>query len=524
MYMNQTKKRLSIINLSISITDIETIQLQVLKLALLKTDTKIQEIITVLQAENYAKAQRLIKVYIDTPMEEILQRSSQHKSLDIEELTTTNKKETIISKEDQKIIDEFQLFTTNDDNNPRQAKKKEININDYLTDVPNTPDTKADTPVADFDDLLNLEAADVMPDNIELDISQDPNDSFFNLGEKLERSTLTTKNVPRDTFFDINEEEETPVEEILSKENTKQKPAYKMNDSLLKEQLTNFDIPAKEESSTLSTENVSKDTFFEIDEAKETSAKESPGKDPFETLLTVGTNTKASFNNDGLTKKAAIEKTFREKASLKTPLVEKETKQKPSNVTPETPEEQLSKKSKVKVVPENYPAISYIRQKFVSMRKQYEPIQKGHDRFPTVETFLTTISQDGYKEKEIEETFQYIEKLITEQKFSEAAQLLLVCASTESQFAQLMLARELYRGVLLRKKVSEAFTILTHMADDKYPEALCDLGQFYENAISTGRDRKRAEELYKQAMDLGITRAAKHYARLKKQNKGFFRK
>ena len=60
--MNQTKKRLSIINLAISITDLETIQLQILKLRLLMTDDKIQEIITALQDENYAHAQSLIKI------------------------------------------------------------------------------------------------------------------------------------------------------------------------------------------------------------------------------------------------------------------------------------------------------------------------------------------------------------------------------------------------------------------------------------------------------------------------------
>jgi len=42
--MNQTQKRLNIIKLAISIGDNETIQLQMLKLAPLKTDRKIQEI------------------------------------------------------------------------------------------------------------------------------------------------------------------------------------------------------------------------------------------------------------------------------------------------------------------------------------------------------------------------------------------------------------------------------------------------------------------------------------------------
>ena len=462
MYMNQTKKRLSIINLAISITDIETIQLQILKLALLKTDTKIQEIITVLQSENYAKAQRLIKVYIDTPIEDILQRASQQKSFAPEDLTPSNKKDSIISNEDQKIIDEFQLFTTGSDNWTKQEKKKEININDYLPDVSDTPDIKKYTPAADFDTLLNLEADEVMPDNIKLDISPDTNDSFF-------------------------------------------------------------DIPVKEEKVVLHSEHISRDTFFDINKAYETNVETLAADDPFDALLKVETDKKTAFINDALSKHEATQKSFRKKISHEKPSSKKESTEKTTNKkTDISLEEPVPKKSKVKTVPEEYPAISYIRQKFVSMKKQYEPIQKGKDRFPTVETFLTTISQNGYKEKEIQETLGYVEKLITEEKFAEAAQLLLVCASTESKFAQLMLARELYRGVLLRKKVSEAFTILTHMSDDNYPEALCDLGQFYENGISTGRDKKIAQELYQKAMDLGIKRAEKHYARLKKQNKGFF--
>ncbi len=476
--MNQTKKRLSIINLAISITDIETIQLQVLKLGLLKTDTKIQEIITVLQAENYAKAQRLIKVYIDTPMEDILQRASQQKVLEDEEPTLSKTKETIISEEDQKIIDEFQLFTTGDDNRPQQKKKKEIDINDYLTDPSNTPNTQIDTQEADFDALLRIGPDDVMPDNIELDISQDPNDSFFDISAKEERAKLDTKNVPKDNFFDINKDEE-----------------------ISEEQTTDNDL---------------------FNTAPE---EETPSKDPFDTLLSIETDKKASLIKDALAKQAATKKILEEKTSATNTLSNKKKTHEPESVTPDASlEKELPKKPKINEVPESYPAISYIRQKFVSMRKQYEPIQKGHDRFPTVETFLTTISQDGYKEKEIEETLSYIEKLVQEQKFAEAAQLLLVCASTESKFAQLMLARELYRGVLLRKKVSEAFSILTHMADDNYPEALCDLGQFYENGISTARDKKVAKELYKKALDLGIKRAENHYARMKKQTKCFFKK
>ena len=97
--MNQTKKRLSIINHAISITDVETIQLQVLKLAPLQSDAKIQEIVSEIQAENYAKAQGLINAYIEAPTESIIQRTPQEE-------------DNTITKEDQDIIDEFDLFVT----------------------------------------------------------------------------------------------------------------------------------------------------------------------------------------------------------------------------------------------------------------------------------------------------------------------------------------------------------------------------------------------------------------------------
>ena len=449
--MNQTQKRLSIINLAISMTDIETIQLQILKLGLLKTDTRIQEIISVLQAENYAKAQRLIKAYIDTPIEEIVQRASQEQSSQLQEESSPDTKDTFFSEEDQKIIDEFQLFVVNDDNTPREEKREEIDINDFLSDTTN-PQATAQTQESDFDSLLRIEADEIMPDNINIYINQNTHDSFFDLPVKDEHVQSLKENVSRDTFFDSVETEKTP-------------------------------------------ESVSQ-------------------KDPFDALLNLETDKSPTVGID-TTQKSTHENLSGPKRSR-----EKHSKRREKK----TLDEKLVINSKVRKTPENYPPISYIRQKFVSMKKQYEPIQKGSERFPTVQTFLTTISQDGYKEKEIEESLKYIQKLTAEQKFSEAAQLLLVCASTESKFAQFMLARELYRGVLLRKKVDEAFNILTHMADDKYPEALCDLGQFYENGIGTSKNKKVAQELYKEAMELGIKRAQKHYERLKKENKGFFKR
>lgn len=451
--MNQTQKRLSIINLAISITDIETIQLQVLKLGLLKTDLNIQAIITALQTENYAQAQRLIKSYIDTPTENILQRTSQ-------------KKKPVITAAEQTTIDEFQLFTTTGGEEEKieidindfladktetqrdQGEKKEviteININDFLNDAPTIEkhqeekekvipeidindflrnDSKAEAEQKnniDFDSLLKLDSDDVLANNIELDITHTTKDTFFESPSHKDEQPINTSDIPKDTFFNT---EETIVEEVIEIE----KAETIIENNILKEE-----------------------TYFQ---------------------------------------------------DLKPTLDLQE-----------------------QITPSHYKAISYIDQKLESLQKQYPPVEQSDKNFSTVENLLKKISQEEYTEDEIEETLTYIQKLIEETQYAQAAQLLLISAATESKFAQFMLARELYKGILLTKNIPEAFSLINTLAMDDYPEALCDLGQFYENGIGTKKDKKRAQELYKEAMDLGIKRANVHHARIQKSSRGFFRR
>jgi hypothetical protein len=414
--MNQTKKRLSIINLAISITDLETIQLQTLKLALLKTDAKIQKILSVLQAENYAQAQALITTYIDSPTEEILQRTSQKVS-------------TFISSSDQAIIDEFDLFVTSTSTHSHQ-QAVEIDINKYASERPKFSRTKHEI---DFDTLLNLNPEDVLSDNIDIDISNtSKTDTFFDLPEEKEETIeIPTAQIPKDTFFDAN----TTSEEI-------KKPTTQLEEKPTIN--TSKEVRKIEEEPQVQIENTSSDSDIKEIEVSQ-------------------------------------EKT-----------------------------------------PSSYPAMTHISQKLIRMKKQYPPIQKSYEKFDTVESFLTKISQEGYTEGEIEEMLVYIKKLIKKEKYTEASNLLLICGSTESKFAQFSLARELFTGSVLTKNVTEAFTLMNTLAIDDYPEALCDMGQFHEHGIGTKKDTMKAESLYKEALSLGINRAEKHYTRLKKQNRKFF--
>ena len=466
--MNQTKKRLSIIKLAISITDIETIQLQVLKLGLLQTDLKIQEIITALQTENYAQAQGLITLYIEAPTKNVLQRTSQQKK-------------PVMTTVEQTTVDEFQLFITGD----KEESKTKIDINDFYTDASQT------TKYAEKEITQEINLDDFLSDALNIETPQaknkeekkpkeeviDMNDFFATTPTKEKEQTTREKTA---TEIDIND--------FLNDVRQVEPVQVKSSDF---DALLNIDIDdVLPNNITVDISDHSHDTFFETPEQQ----KKKP--------LFSSTIPKDTF--------------FDIEESVIHTTVTEETVTEENDVVEEI--EQIIEKTS----PSDYKAIPHIAQKLESMQKQYPPVEHDYENFSTVENLLKKISQETYSETEIEETLSYIKKLMEEAEHSQAAQLLLICAATESKFAQFMLARELYSGVLLTKNISEAFNLIHNLAMDDYAEALCDLGQFYENGIGTKKDKKRAQELYKEAMDLGIKRADVHHARIQKRHRRFF--
>jgi len=160
----------------------------------------------------------------------------------------------------------------------------------------------------------------------------------------------------------------------------------------------------------------------------------------------------------------------------------------------------------------SYEPIPYIDQKFKNMQVQYPPVAQTDEHFASVDAWLKKIANEGYEERDIEEMMRYIEKLSSEKQGAQAAQLLLISAATQSKYAQFMLARALFKGEIIQKNLPEAFTLINRLAmEDDYAEAICDLGQFYEHGIGIDKDRQRAQALYKEAMELGIKRAKRHY-------------
>ncbi len=101
---------------------------------------------------------------------------------------------------------------------------------------------------------------------------------------------------------------------------------------------------------------------------------------------------------------------------------------------------------------------------------------------------------------------------------AKAAQILLLAASTDANFAKFILARELFSGKVIVRDIKKSFELMKSLANEFYPDAVCDLAQFYEYGIGVPKDKNVALKLYEKAFQLGVNRATKHINRLKESN------
>ena len=121
MRVNQIKKRLEIIKIAISMTDSETIRLQLLKLEPFEIDPKLDEIIDLLKMKNYAQAQYLITDYIN-PTKIIEEESEKPK---------TKPQEKIQKEKRYSILEEFQILMPTNKNIEEEEDEEEQDESSY---------------------------------------------------------------------------------------------------------------------------------------------------------------------------------------------------------------------------------------------------------------------------------------------------------------------------------------------------------------------------------------------------------
>ena len=138
-------------------------------------------------------------------------------------------------KEDQKTIEEFDLFITE----PKTTADHTLDFDDMLA-IHNETQKIKPRDIAqsiDFDTLLNINSKDILPNNIEINLEEKETSPTF--WDEPEEIILSNKGVPKDTFFDKEAkgkvakasnsennsstdelevaEEETPSQEIIVK-------------------------------------------------------------------------------------------------------------------------------------------------------------------------------------------------------------------------------------------------------------------------------------------------------------------
>jgi len=169
-----------------------------------------------------------------------------------------------------------------------------------------------------------------------------------------------------------------------------------------------------------------------------------------------------------------------------------------------------------------YPPIPHIEKKFRQAFVLYPPIKESEIWVEEVAKFLKYIATNSYTDNELSKFMDEYQHYLDKGDIARASQFILLAGSTDAKYPQFLLARELFKGKILRRSIKKSYEIMSTLANSGYPDAICDLGQFYEYGIGMPENKKTALKLYEKAFELGLQRATKHINRVKESQGGLF--
>jgi len=483
MNTKEIQTRLNIIKSAVEIGDTDTIFLQSSRLKTLNIK-KIDEITALLDSKNYRQALYLIKTFL-----------SENDMLD------------------SASVDSF------DDNS-----EKVLNIEDMLKMSPLAKETikeyKSNTYTQD-----DLEA---FAKNIEVPISKAYEqeyvkpENYEDTLEKIQQVQESEEEEPKDIVKETTKSAEAKTKE-KSEESIEVKEEIKSDKVENKEELNEFDSAV---------ENVDKDTPLDEISAQVLGKKDKkPRKKVMSKYKTLRAKfarkekTKNSDTTQGL-KKSNVAKSVLNKAkniSSKIGIPEfKKSVAKKSDIDEINKKEETKKSSEqkpnsksVKQTNDIYSPIPHIEQKFRQAFVLFPPNKESDVWVEEVIKFLKFVSANSYTEKDIKRFFEEYNFFIEKGDIARASQVLLLASATDSKYAKFLLARELFQGRVLKRDLKKSYTLMKDLANQFYPDAICDLAQFYEYGIGVPKDKKTAIKLYEKAFELGVDRATKHINRIK---------
>jgi len=569
--MEEITIRFEIVRLAVKMADHETIQVQAKKLREISLDEDLNEIITLLENRNYRQGLYLMKGYISSledsffnpppvePPKKQEKPKPKPEAQNLFDMMQSQTTKTINLDDMMRMTEESASRTiaqggaTSISESYIEHVKEEVQKNEAYLDVDkNRVENKTIlSPVQEPKKALQQEELyNPLNDRVETLSSAEREDSIpeQKTQEELLSAVENQEVIPSEPEVEA-EQESKPESEVKAEQESKPEPEVRVEVESGQEEQAKDTKEAVEEAPVAEEEKSTEETI--PSESSESNNQETEEKteeisiDTEEPLSEIAIEEEEQLDQN--TDKEALESSPEETAAIdsseepsspeksetKEILSAEEAQVKEIDIALDIPKPSESSKvhkiedpsesevtSEVKdksdYTKENkrYPPISYIDQKFRNMRHQFPQVEPITEISSDVKMLLKLMATKGYTENDIRETIAEFQKKKSAGELSEAAQLLLIAAASESKYAQLLLARELFKGEVLVADYPESFTQINRLAEHDYPEAICDLAQLYEYGYGIKKDKKTALLLYQEAAEMGVSRAQKHVERL----------
>ncbi len=501
--MEEITTRFEIARLAVKMADHETVSVQAKKLRALSLDEDLNEIISLLESKNYRQALFLMKGYVNSLDDSFFnepptvpapkKRKTQQATSETQSLFDTMQPQTnkTINLDDMlRMTEESAEETVSYHGSEHVAEtyiaqaKKEVQKNEaYLDIYKNRAENKTVKP---FEESREETLSDARDKSIAVKTAPEP------LEENV--SELAPPKDPKNPV---------PTESNNVSETTAERLENGVSEILLEEEV--IGAAAEASDSVNEAEEGFAETETRIADNVVPEAKNSEAETLSDEMPSIDTEKETDV---------PIEEEIRD---IDESIVKKVDIPQKHQMKPIENETELKAKRREDYTKENrrYSPISYIDQKFRNMRHQFPQVEENENGIiDEVKVLLKQVATEGYTENDIHDAIRFFQEKKAEGHMAEAAQILLLAAASESKYAQLLLARELFRGEVLKVDYPESFTQINRLAEHDYPEAICDLAQLYEYGYGIKKDKKTAQLLYEEAAEMGVERAQKHADRL----------
>ena len=527
--MEEITTRFEIVRLAVKMADHETVAIQAKKLRDISLDEDLNEIIALLENKNYRQALFLMKGYVnsldDSFFHEPISRPTSKKpkapeppqaTQNLFDMMQPHSNQTInlddmlrMTEESAEETVEYRKAEYTADTYIAEAKEEVEKNESHLDIYKNRAENKKVKP---FEDVAEEELVDMQGRTTMSEVLSDPLPRTVEQYIPNTEPEIENPAIPKEKLAEgVGSEEDIlevtkPDTEISAETSVETKVSDKAEATAEYDTTvsTMAEGTVSDREKNIPDHTPNKEMLFDA-EAEIEATQEQAGKD----LLPDLPETTREISVESVKSQTRVEK-------IAVPPVSPIVKEIDISQEHDSEEERLKAKRKADYTKENrrYPPISYIDQKFRNMRHQFPQTAESEEGIADeVTILLKQVATQGYTENDIYEAIHFFQEKKAEGKMAEAAQMLLLAAASESKYAQLLLARELFKGEVLKVDYPESFTQINRLAEHDYPEAICDLAQLYEYGYGIKKDKKTAQLLYEEAAEMGVARAQKHVER-----------